>query len=135
MGIPTRFSQNFITLHCLISWNNILNNTSQYMSYMWLTVCSRRTVIKGKGLSTFSHFDTLFKYLVVFPVLQNFLFPINKVKVCRYFFIHFIYLRSFIIYKSVRNIKIPSSQKGREDINSHAVPPKLLQKTSLPQSL
>ena len=57
MRIPAGFSQDMIALHCFISWNNILDNSGQDMADMRLTVCCRRAIIEGEGLSTLSAVD------------------------------------------------------------------------------
>ena len=45
-SIPSSLTRNHITLHCSVSWNHILNNSCKYMSNMWLTISSWRSVIE-----------------------------------------------------------------------------------------
>ena len=88
MCVPTCFSWNLVAFHCPVSWNHILDNSGECMSYMRLSVGCRRSVIEHICRSILSVFDTLLKNMVFTPKLFNFSFSLYKLQICRYLFIH-----------------------------------------------
>ena len=87
MGIPSCLTRYHVTLHGTVSWNHIFNNTGKNVSDMRFSVRSRRSVIESIGFSFFPVLHTLFKNVIFFPEFFGFLFPVNKLQVCRYFFV------------------------------------------------
>ena len=81
MGIPTCFSRYHIPFHSTVTWNHILNNTGQYMTNMWFTVCSRRSVIEGISLSLFPVLHTLFENMILFPEFFCLLLSLHKIQI------------------------------------------------------
>ncbi|MPM28288.1 hypothetical protein SDC9_74808 [bioreactor metagenome] len=90
VSVPSGLSEHFFALHGLISWNHILYNSRQHMSDVWLSVCCRRTVIKGICFALFAVFNAFFEYPVFAPEFFDFLFPLGKIKIRGYFIVHFI---------------------------------------------
>src|SRR5574344_1561456 len=44
MSIPASLKRNILSLHCMVSWNNVLYNSSLNMTNMWHSICSWRTI-------------------------------------------------------------------------------------------
>ena len=88
MCIPSCLSYYVMALHCLISWNHILDNSCKHMADMWLTVCCWRSIIKCVSRKILCFFHTLLKYLIFFPEIQNLLFSVYEIQFGRYFFVH-----------------------------------------------
>ena len=78
MSVPARFALHAVSLHCSVTGDKVLDNTSQNVSDMRLTVCSRGTVKKSKNLAAIAVFDTLFKYIVFFPKINDRFFSVHK---------------------------------------------------------
>ena len=79
MGIPSCLTDNLMTLHCLISWNHILNNTGKYMSDMWLTVCCWRSVIECINRTSLFFFNGFFENFILFPKIQCLLLTLYEI--------------------------------------------------------
>ena len=88
VGIPACFSRNIVAFHGTVSRNHILDNTGQHMTDVRLTICGRRSVIKGICRAAFSLLHTFLKCVVFFPELFNFFFALYKVHVGVYFAVH-----------------------------------------------
>ena len=86
--IPSGLSRNILAFHGMVAGNGILDDTSQHMPDMRFTVCRRRSVIEHIHRRAFPLLYALLKNAVFLPELYGFLFPIHKVHVCVYFFIH-----------------------------------------------
>ena len=81
MGIPAGLTGYHISLHGTVSGDHILNNTGQHMSDVRLTICSRRSVIKGIGRSFLTVLHTFAENVILFPEFLRFFFPVHKVQV------------------------------------------------------
>ena len=88
MGIPSCLSRNHVALHGAVSRDHVLDNTGQYVSDMRFSVCCRRSVIKGIGLTFFAVLHTFFKNVIFFPELLCGFLTIHELKVRRNFLIH-----------------------------------------------
>ena len=104
MSIPACLSDNFMSLHSLISRNHILDNTCKHMPYMRLTVCSWRSVIKCICRKILLLINTLFKYFVFFPEVKYLLFMFNKVKLIRNFLVHLHYPFTNIVQNALHQV-------------------------------
>ena len=99
MCIPSSLTRNHITLHCSVSWNHILNNSCKYMSNMWLTISSWRSVIECVSWAFLSVINTLLEDIIVFPELFNFFFSVYELHVRRNFLInHCSFLSCLLAY-------------------------------------
>jgi len=105
--IPTCFSGNHTAFHCSITRNHIFNNTSQHMTNVRLSVCCRRAVIKNIIRTSFPLFHTFLKNVIVVPKLFDLFFSIDKIHVCRNFFVHD--LLPFLL----NNKKLPSCNRTK----------------------
>ena len=86
--IPSGFTRNILTLHGMVTRDHVLDDARQNVSDVRLAVRCRRSVkehVRGISLSLF---DALLKDIVVLPEFGGLFFPLNKIHVCFYFFIH-----------------------------------------------
>ena len=79
MGIPSGFTGNHIAFHGTVPWNHIFDYTGQYMTNVWFSVRSRRTVVERIGFAFFTVFHTFLKDMVFFPELFHFFLALNEV--------------------------------------------------------
>ena len=97
MGIPTSLTGHILTLHGLVAWNHILDGTCLHMTDMGLTICGRRSIIEGVGLSFFLILLKRFvKNIIVAPEFLDFLLTLNEVHIGVNFVVHN-YLPFFLI--------------------------------------
>ena len=82
---------NFVSLHCTVSWDHILDNTCQNVSDVRFSVGCRRTVVEHIDLVAFTVTHTFSEDVIVFPEFLCLFFSVYKIKIRRNFLIH-IYL-------------------------------------------
>ena len=133
VGIPSGFTRNHFPLHSMITWNHVLDYTSQYVTNMWLTICCWRSIIECVSRAFFTIFHTFFKNVILFPELFHIFFSLNKIEIGRYFLVHDIFpfciyldnVTFYGIWLAILQKKLPSV-KGRELV----IPPVTLLDTS-----
>ena len=80
--IPACLEDDCLALHCMISRDNVLNDSCLNMSDMRLAVSRRRAVIEGKSRSTVSlGRNALLINVVFFPELENLFLSVYEIKV------------------------------------------------------
>jgi len=71
MRIPSRFSGNQVSLHGLVTADDILYGTAEYMVHTGLAVNRRRAFIKRKNICGRSIIESFSENLMVIPVRQH----------------------------------------------------------------
>ena len=89
--IPSGLSWNFVSFHCTVSWNHILDNTCQNVSDVRFSVGCRRAIVEHIDLVAFTVTHTFSEDVIVFPEFLCLFFSVYKIKIRRNFLIH-IYL-------------------------------------------
>ena len=89
--VPSGLSWNFVSFHCTVSWNHILDNTCQNVSDVRFSVGCRRAIVEHIDLVAFTVTHTFSEDVIVFPEFLCLFFSVYKIKIRRNFLIH-IYL-------------------------------------------
>ena len=106
VGVPARLAQNRIPLHDFVARNYILHDAREDMTYVRLSVCGRRTVVKGERFLARVFFVCLFKNLVFLPKFKRFLFALHKIERRADFFVHIKTVPADVLFSSKRRLKI-----------------------------
>ena len=86
--VPSGFTRYVASLHPVVTRYHILDYTGENVTYVRLAVSCRRPVIESIFALTLVCFKLLFKYFVVVPEFQRFVFALYEIHVCRHLVIH-----------------------------------------------
>ena len=98
MGIPASLTGDHFTLHGLVAGKQVFERPGFQMADMRLAICCGRTVVKGIGGIVLALFDTLLKYMVLFPELFRLFFPFHKIQICGNLLVHAHAVSSFLCF-------------------------------------
>ena len=84
MGIPAGDTGRIIPLHRLVTGDNILENTRQYMVYTGVPVSCRRSLVQGEARPTPALVDTPLKNVFLLPEAEKLLLHLRKVHFAAY---------------------------------------------------
>ena len=99
MCVPSCLTRNFIPFHCAVSRNHVLDDTCQNMTDMRLSICCRRSIIKGVLRTSLFLFHTLLENIMFFPKCLNFFFTSYEIHIRGNFLVHSAFPFSFIMIK------------------------------------
>src|SRR5699024_1217918 len=77
VSIPATFSHNLIALHGFIAPNEVLDDTSEYVTGMWKSIRGRWPFVKHKRFRTFPLIHLTMEHILIIPILLDTIFTLD----------------------------------------------------------